>query len=140
MGEFRKHGFERLEVYNNALHLSVDIRKAVASFPATERYATTSQIIRASDSIRANLAEGSGRASNIDQAHFTNMAYSSALEVIDDLNLALLMEYINQETYNDLRTKIETVLRQLNSLYRYQINNKQTLKKKQVKKKTNNED
>lgn len=130
MTKFRIYGFERMDVYKNALRFSSTIRKVVVDFPTHERYELTSQLKRAADSIRANLAEGSGRASNIDQAHFTNMAYSSGLEVIDDLNMALLMKYISAETYETLRIELDVILGQLNSLYKFQINNNNTLKKK----------
>ena len=130
MTKFRIYGFERMDVYKNALRFSSTIRKVVVDFPTHERYELTSQLKRAADSIRANLAEGSGRASNIDQAHFTNMAYSSGLEVIDDLNMALLMKYICAETYETLRIELDVILGQLNSLYKFQINNNNTLKKK----------
>lgn len=130
MTKFRIYGFERMDVYKNALRFSSTIRKVVVDFPTHERYELTSQLKRAADSIRANLAEGSGRASNIDQAHFTNMAYSSGLEVIDDLNMALLMKYICAETYENLRIELDVILGQLNSLYKFQINNNNTLKKK----------
>jgi four helix bundle protein len=99
-------------------------------FPKEERFDLISQINRASASISANLAEGSGRSSNFDQAHFTNMSYSTALETIDHLNTALDMKYINEEKYTELRINLDAILNKLNSLYKYQINNKETLKKK----------
>jgi four helix bundle protein len=76
------------------------------------------------------LAEGSGRSSNFDQAHFINMAYSTALETIDHLNTALDMKYINEEKYTEFRMKLDAILNKLNSLYKYQINNTEILKKK----------
>ena len=99
-------------------------------FPKEERFDLISQINRSSASISANLAEGSGRSSNFDQAHFTNMSYSTALETIDHLNTALDMKYINEDRYTELRVKLDAILNKLNSLYKYQINNKETLKKK----------
>ena len=129
MEKGRVYGFEKLEVYSNSLQLSANIRKIVEGFPSHERYELTSQLKRAMDSISANLAEGSGRASNLDQAHFTNMAYSSGLEVINHINLASLLKYIDTETKEDLRGKMNVILKQLNALYKYQLSNKNTLKK-----------
>jgi hypothetical protein len=57
------------------------------------------------------------------------MSYSTALETIDHLNTALDMKYINEDKYTELRIKLDAILNKLNSLYKYQINNKETLKK-----------
>ena len=99
-------------------------------FPKEERFELTSQINRSSASISANLAVGSGRSSNFDQAHFTNMSFSTGLETIDHLNTALDMKYINEEKYTELRIKLDAILNKLNALYKFQINNKETLKKR----------
>ncbi|MFE3869262.1 four helix bundle protein [Flavobacterium sp. LS2P90] len=124
------YSFEKLEVYQLARKFKIDIKLISHLFPKEERFDLISQINRASASISANLAEGSGRSSNFDQAHFTNMSYSTGLETIDHLNTALDMKYINEEKYTELRIKLDAILNKLNSLYKYQINNKETLKKK----------
>jgi four helix bundle protein len=124
------YSFEKLEVYQLARKFKIDIKLMSQGFPKEERFDLISQINRSSASISANLAEGSGRSSNFDQAHFTNMSYSTALETIDHLNTALDMKYINEEKYSELRIKLDAILNKLNSLYKFQINNKETLKKK----------
>ena len=40
------------------------------------------------------------------------------------------MDYIKEKEYTELRIKLDEILNKLNSLYKYQINNKETLKKK----------
>jgi len=121
---------EKLEVYQLARKYKIDIKLTSRLFPKEERFELISQINRSSASISANLAEGSGRASNFDQAHFTNMSYSTGLETIDHLNTALDMEYINEEKYTELRIKLDAILNKLNALYKFQINNKDNLKGK----------
>ncbi len=128
--KYHIYSFEKLEVYQLARKFKIDIKLMSQGFPKEERFDLISQINRSSASISANLAEGSGRSSNFDQAHFTNMSYSTALETIDHLNTALDMKYINEEKYTELRIKLDAILNKLNSLYKYQINNKETLKKK----------
>jgi four helix bundle protein len=128
--KYHIYSFEKLEVYQLARKFKIDIKLMSQGFPKEERFDLISQINRSSASISANLAEGSGRASNLDQAHFTNMSYSTALETIDHLNTALDMKYINEDKYTELRIKLDAILNKLNSLYKYQINNKETLKKK----------
>ncbi|QBN19791.1 four helix bundle protein [Flavobacterium nackdongense] len=127
---YHTYSFEKLEVYQLARKYKIDIKLMSRSFPKEERFELTSQINRSSRSISTNLAEGSGRASNFDQAHFTNMSYATGLETIDHLNTALDMGYIDEMKYTALRIKLDTILNKLNSLYKYQINNKETLKKK----------
>lgn len=123
------YSFEKLEVYQLARKFKIDIKLMSQGFPKEERFDLISQINRSSASISANLAEGSGRSSNFDQAHFTNMSYSTGLETIDHLNTALDMKCINEEKYTELRIKLDAILNKLNSLYKYQINKKETLKK-----------
>lgn len=124
------YSFEKLEVYQLARKFKIAIKLMSITFPREERFDLISQINRSSASISANLAEGSGRATNFDQARFTNMSYATGLETIDHLNTALDMNYIKDEKYIELRIKLDEILNKLNSLYKYQINNKETLKKK----------
>lgn len=128
--KYNIYSFEKLEVYQLARKFKIEIKLMSRLFPKEERFDLISQINRASASISANLAEGSGRSSNFDQAHFTNMSFSTGLETIDHLNTALDMQYINEEKYIELRIKLDAILNKLNALYKYQINNKETLKKK----------
>ena len=124
------YSFEKLDVYQLARKMKIEIRGISSSFPSHERFELTSQIRRSTDSISSNLAEGSGRASNFDQANFTNIAYSTALETIDHLNTAIDMQYISLEVYEGLRVKLDEIINKLNSLYKFQITNKVTLKKR----------
>jgi four helix bundle protein len=127
---YKIYSFEKLEVYQLARKFKKEMKLLSRTFPKEERYQLTSQINRSSSSISANLAEGSGRASNLDQAHFTNISYASGLETIDHLNTAIDMEYIGQEKNTILRLQLDEILNKLNSLYKYQLNNKETLKKR----------
>jgi four helix bundle protein len=124
------YSFEKLEVYQLARKYKIDIKLTSRLFPRGERFELISQINRSSASISSNLAEGSGRASNFDQAHFTNMSYATGLETIDHLNTALDMQYIDEKKYSELRIKLDAILNKLNALYKFQINNKEILKKK----------
>ena len=75
------------------------------------------------------MAEGSGRSSNFDQAHFAKMSFSTGLETIDHLNTAIDIHYIEEQQYTDMRIKLDAIWNKLNALYKYQVNNKETLKK-----------
>jgi four helix bundle protein len=127
---YKIQSFEKLEVYQMARKFKIEIKLMSKSFPKEERFELISQANRCSSSISANLAEGSGRASNLDQAHFTNMSYASGLEIIDHLNTSLDMEYIDNQKYTTLRVALDKILSKLNALYKFQLNNNNTLKKK----------
>lgn len=99
-------------------------------FPPDEKFHLTSQIRGSSSSIANNLAEGSGRATNNDQAHFSNIAFSSSLETIDHLIYAFDMEYISEQTYTEFRLKLDEIMNKVNSLYKYQIGQIESLKDK----------
>lgn len=127
---YKIYSFEKLEVYQLSRKIKKEIKLICDSFPKHERFMLTSQIIRSISSISTNLAEGSGRSSNRDQAHFTNIAYASGLETIDHLNTAIDMNYITKEKYEELRYQFDVILNKLNALYKFQLNNKNTLKSK----------
>src|SRR5690606_34120485 len=124
------YSFEKLDVYQNALDLSMDIRNVLSGFPKEEQFDLSRPLKRSVDSIHANIAEGSGRSSNVDQADFTNMAFGSAMEAISHLNLAKKVKYTNEEVYNSIREKLDKVINQLNSLYKWQLNTSNNLKTK----------
>ncbi len=127
---FYTYSFEKLDVYQLGRKFRVDIKKLTLSFPPDEKFELTSQIRRSSSSIATNLAEGSGRASLKDQAYFTNISFSSALETIDHLIYSLDMGYIAHQQYSELRLRLDSIIQKLNSLYKYQLGSDKDLKTK----------
>ena len=79
------YSFEKLEVWVEAKELSKVIYTVTKDFPSDEKFGLTSQLRRASISICSNIAEGSARKTNKDKAHFTTMAFSSAVEVLNQV-------------------------------------------------------
>jgi len=120
------YSFEKLDVWHNAREMTVLIYKITNRFPDTEKYGLVSQIRRASVSIAANIAEGSARTSSKDQAHFTQIAYSSMIEVLNHFFIALDLKYIDNEEFIFIRERIEKISNQLNALRKSQLNRKST--------------
>ena len=110
--------FEKLDVWQNARILVKDIYVTTSKFPKEEMFGVTSQIRRASMSISANIAEGMSRSTNKDKARFLNLAYSSAMEVINFLILSLDLGYLNEIDYIKLREPLEKITNQLQALSR----------------------
>src|SRR5688572_29492801 len=110
------YAFEKLEVWQNTRALCVHIYKVTATFPAEEKFGLVNQMRRASVSIASNIAEGSARNSSKDQANFYQMAYSSCMEVLNQLLISYDLKFIDEAQLNDCRSKIETITIKLNYL------------------------
>jgi len=116
------YSFEKLEVWIEAKELSKSIYFITKQFPNDEKFGLTSQLKRASISICSNIAEGSARKTNKDKAHYTVMAFSSAVEVLNQIIIAHDLKFINELEYKTLRLQIESITNKLNALRNYQIN------------------
>ena len=78
----------------------------------------TSQIQRASISISSNIAEGSGRNSDKDFAHFLEQSYGSLMEVASVFYLALDDGYVSEVELESLFEDLEVLARRIASLNR----------------------
>jgi four helix bundle protein len=75
------HGdLEDLVIYRTAERYCDRIYCLVQAWPSFDRQTTGSQLVRAADSIGANIAESYGRYRPNDRAHFLYMARGSAYE------------------------------------------------------------
>ena len=113
--------FEKLIVWQKAKNIAVIIYKLTKNFPKEELFGMTSQMRRCSVSIASNIAEGSGRHSSKDKARFTEISYSSALELLNQTIISLELEYITEENYKIIRKEIEEVTYMLDALYKAQL-------------------
>ena len=98
-----------LIVYQKSKDLVMCVYGILDSFPDSERFALSNQIRRAVVSIPSNIAEGMGRVSDKDQAHFLNIAYGSVMETYAQLDIAHDLGYITDEIFNKLESDIEEV-------------------------------
>jgi len=112
--------FEKLGGWQAARELAKAIYPPTSTFPYREIYALTSQCNRAAVSVAANLAEGSSRQSRRDQAHFSEIAYGSLVELACLLILCKDIGILPAVRENALRKTIEEVSAQLNALHRSQ--------------------
>ncbi|HYD91179.1 MAG TPA: four helix bundle protein [Flavobacterium sp.] len=115
------YSFEKLEVWVEAKEFAKSIYVLTSGFPDSEKYGLTSQLRRASVSICSNIAEGSARQSYKDKAHFTTMAFSSALEVVNQLIISTELGFISQNDYLELRVIAGSITNKLNGLKKFQI-------------------
>ncbi len=80
--------YRKLIVWQKAMELSRLVYALVRKFPIEERYALSDQVRRAVVSIASNIAEGCGRTSNRDYAHFLSIARGSLYETMTQLEMA----------------------------------------------------
>ena len=113
--------FEKLEVWIEAKEFSKAIYLIASKFPDTEKFGLIAQLRRASISICSNIAEGSARKSFRDKAHFSTIAFGSAVEVLNQLIISFELKFISENEYLDLRQSLESITNKLNSLRNYQI-------------------
>jgi len=98
--------FEKLKVWHLAKELVNIIYDIAAKYPDREKYNLESQIKRAAVSVMNNLAEGAARSSYRDQARFSEIAYSSLMEVVNCAIISEERKFITTEDLNTIRTKV----------------------------------
>ncbi len=107
--------FRSLKVWENSHQLALKIYRATLAFPKHEEYGLRSQIRRAAISIPANIAEGCGRRTDAELAHFLQIAMGSSSELEYLLILAHDLTYITQEDYEGLQSELTEIRKMLNS-------------------------
>src|SRR5437016_3441444 len=116
MPERYVYPFEKLRVWQSARSLIKKVYQTTKAFPRSELYGLTSQTNRAAVSIAANLAEGASRTSRKDQAHFSQIAYGSLMELACLLIVAVDLEILSADRETKLREEIQAISRPLNAL------------------------
>jgi four helix bundle protein len=98
----------------------------VKTFPTEEKYRLTDQMIRASRSVTANIAEGYGRYHYQENIQYCRQSRGSLFELIDHLSVALDERYIADERFKAEKERIFTAIRKLNGYIHYLQKRKNT--------------
>ncbi len=105
--------FKTLKVWQKANAFEQEIDILAKGFPAFEQYRLTDQLVRASRSIGANIAEGNTQLFIKRELFHANAALGSAGEVRNHLLTAYQNSYLHKEKYNSLDTKIVEIIKML---------------------------
>ncbi|MDQ6755376.1 MAG: four helix bundle protein [Bacteroidota bacterium] len=108
--------YKELKVWEKSHQFTVTVYEWTKSFPKEELYGLTNQLRRASSSIHANIAEGCGKNSKAELAHFLNIALGSANETEYFLILSKDLHYLPAEGYSELIDNINQIKAMLISL------------------------
>lgn len=114
MATFKR--FEDIQAWQKARKVTVDIYRLCREGEFSKDYDLRSQIRRSSTSIMANIAEGQGRRTDRDFAHFLNISLGSIAETKSHLYLALDLEYISPAAFDDIYEKLDEIGRMVFSL------------------------
>jgi four helix bundle protein len=111
-----QESYRNLIAWQKAKSLALDVYRSTQQFPKHEIYGLSSQMRRAAVSIPSNIAEGKGRRSQADLAHFLYQARGSLLELETQISIAHDLDYIDPQSSKDLETKTGELGKILNGL------------------------
>ncbi len=110
--------FQELEVYKLSERLADEIWAAVSSWDRFARDTVGKQIVRAADSIGANIAEGTGRGSFQDNRRFVRTARGSLNETKHWLRRAHSRKLLSPQTVKRLKPILDELAPRLNAYLR----------------------
>jgi len=113
-----KSGFENLKVYQMSENLADEIWEVGLGWDRFARDTVGSQIVRAADSIGANIAEGSGRGSFPDNRRFVRIARGSLKETQHFLRRAYKRKLLNENQVSKIKPPVENLAPMLNAYLR----------------------
>ena len=108
--------FHNYKVWQDAVDFATLIYNTTAQLPWFEKKGLCDQLQRAVVSISSNIAEGAGRSTDADFAHFLDQSLGSANEVETQLLIAKNLKYITEDHYNTLLSKLSGIQKQLTGL------------------------
>jgi four helix bundle protein len=103
------NNIQKLDVWQEAISLAVEVYKVTSSFPKEELYGLTSQSRRSAISVPSNIAEGAGRNSNKEFNHFFGISNGSGCELYTQLIIANRLQFLQDEVLNPLLQRIHIV-------------------------------
>jgi four helix bundle protein len=96
------HKYQDLIVWQKAKALAVEVYRVTESLPRNEIYGLTSQLRRAAVSVPSNIAEGQGRLTKGEFAHFLGQARGSLFELETQFVIALDLNLVNESDVKSL--------------------------------------
>ena len=116
--------YESLEIWQFAIKYAKEIYKITANFPKSEQYSLSNQLRRASVSISANIAEGSGSVGIKDKLNYLDIAIKSALETTSEVQVAFELGFIDNKERNSLYQHAEILIRRIRAFKKFIQNHK----------------
>ncbi len=106
--------YRELIVWKKSMDLVDKVYGAIRAFPVEERYALSSQMVRAAVSVPSNIAEGSGRATRKEFVWFLSVSRGSLYELSTQLEIARRRGY--SDMTDDLQPLIDEIAKMLTKM------------------------
>jgi four helix bundle protein len=107
--------FEDLDVYRLAENLADSVWHIVQQWPRFAQSTVGGQLVRAADSIGANIAEGAGRSLYNDNRRFVRIARGSLYEAKHWLRRAYRRQLLTDQNTQDLKKLVDELAPRLNA-------------------------
>lgn len=101
--------YHDLLIWRKAFELVKSVYALSGNFPKEEIFGLTSQLRRAAVSVVANIAEGRGKPTDKDFLKFLFISNGSLNECQCYFELALALDFINQDQFNLIDSKCKEV-------------------------------
>jgi four helix bundle protein len=108
--------YRDLIAWQKAMDLVEAVYRATRAFPADERFGLSSQLRRAIVSVPSNIAEGQGRRSSKEFAHFLSLAHGSLREAETQMLIAERLSYLPESDAHALLERSSEVGRLITGL------------------------
>lgn len=108
--------FHNYKVWQDAVDLAILVYYTTSKLPWFEKKGLCDQLQRAVVSISSNIAEGAGRPTDADFAHFLDQSLGSANEVETQLLISKNLRYISEEQFCQLTNNLANIQKQLTGL------------------------
>jgi four helix bundle protein len=105
----KTYSFENLDVWQCSRKFAVAVYSITKSFPEEEKFGLVSQMRRAAISISSNLAEGSAKHTGKEKARFTETAFGSLMELLNQLIISCDLEFLSEQKLSEIRLSIDEI-------------------------------
>ncbi|MEM8523540.1 MAG: four helix bundle protein [Bacteroidota bacterium] len=108
-----KHNFKNLEIWKRSRKLVKKVYIITRQLPKEELFVLTAQIRKSVVSMPSNVAEGCGRGTDKQLAHFLDIAIGSNCELETQIYLCYDLTYINKEQQDTLVKELSEIRRMM---------------------------
>jgi four helix bundle protein len=118
------NSYRDLIVWQKSMYLVKMVYLLTNQLPKDEQYSLTSQLKRSAISVASNIAEGYGRQHKREYIHFLQISRGSLFELQTQLEIAVMVGYLNTDQLTEVNEIGVEIEKMLNSLIKKLSNSK----------------